>query len=257
MHLLWRIYDERFICRKMINPPVVTSLFFRLHLPAKMEWMSQYKAFIFDMNGTMIDDMQFHERAWFDVLVNQLGLNMTREEVKSHMYGSNYELFGRVFGPGKFSKQEMDILSLQKEKRYQEEFLPELKLIKGLDTLLLRAKLNHIQMAIGTAAIPFNVDYVLDNLNIRPYFPVVITALDVPVSKPNPDVFLKAAEQCGVAPHQCIVFEDAPKGIEAARRAGMRAVGITSYHTAAELQNENVLCIVEDYTDPVLNELIW
>ena len=225
LHLLWRIYDERFICRKMINPPVVTSLFFRLHLPAKMGWMSQYKAFIFDMNGTMIDDMQFHERAWFDVLVNQLGLNMTREEVKSHMYGSNYELFGRVFGPGKFSKQEMDILSLQK--------------------------------AIGTAAIPFNVDYVLDNLNIRPYFPVVITALDVPVSKPNPDVFLKAAEQCGVAPHQCIVFEDAPKGIEAARRAGMRAVGITSYHTAAELQNDNVLCIVEDYTDPVLNELIW
>ena len=219
--------------------------------------MPKFKAFIFDMNGTMINDMQFHEDAWYEILVNQQHAPLTRAQVKSHMYGKNEELFERVFGAGKFSKEEMNDIALQKEQQYQKDFLQHLKLIKGLDELLVKAKANNIQMAIGTAAIPFNIDYVLDNLQIRQYFKALISANDVAVSKPHPDVFLKAAEQLGIAPQDCLVFEDAPKGIEAARRAGMQAVGITSYHTAAELQNDNVLCIVSDYTDAVLNNLIW
>lgn len=218
--------------------------------------MSEYKAFIFDMNGTMIDDMQFHEEAWYRVLVNQLHAGLTRQQVKSHMYGKNDELFERIFGPGKFSKNEMDTIALQKEIQYQRDFLPHLKLIKGLDALLKKAMAANIQLAIGTAAIPFNVDYVLDNLGIRQYFPVIITANDIAVSKPNPDVFLKAAGQLGVEPNQCVVFEDSPKGIEAARRAGMMAVGITSYHSADELKADNVLFVIDDYTDKLLNELI-
>ena len=209
------------------------------------------------MNGTMINDMQFHEDAWYEILVNRLNAPLSRHQVKSHMYGKNEELFERVFGAGKFSKEEMNEIALQKEQQYQKDFLQHLKLINGLDALLVKAKTNHIQMAIGTAAIPFNIDYVLDNLHIRQYFNALISANDVAVSKPHPDVFIKAAEQLGVAPHECLVFEDAPKGIEAARRTGMQAVGITSYHTAEELQNDNVLCIVNDYTDEVLNRLIW
>jgi len=104
-----------------------------------------------------------------------------------------------------------------------------------------KAKEKNIRLAIGTAAIPSNIDYVLDNLQLRQYFPVIIGADDVTKSKPDPEVFLKAAKQLGVAPDQCIVFEDSPKGIEAARRAGMKAIGITSYHTAEELINDNVL----------------
>jgi HAD superfamily hydrolase (TIGR01509 family) len=219
--------------------------------------MPAYSAFIFDMNGTMIDDMHYHELAWHNILTGQLNAGLSREEVKHHMYGKNEELFERVFGQGRFSQQEVGAIALQKEARYREEFLPHLKLIKGLDDLLTKAKANHIPMAIGTAAIPENVDFVLDNLNLRSYFPVIITAGDVQVSKPHPDVFLKAAERLAIAPEHCIVFEDSPKGIEAARRAGMKAVGITSYHTADELMSDNVLCIVNDYSDPVLNEWIW
>ena len=217
----------------------------------------RYKAFIFDMNGTMIDDMQYHEEAWYHILVNRMKVNLTRQQVKSHMYGKNEEMFDRVFGPGKFSKEEIDAIVMQKETQYQKDFLPDLKLIKGLDALLAKAKSSDVKMAIGTAAIPYNVNYVLDNLNIRSYFPVIITANDVAVSKPNPDVFLKAAGELGIAPNECLVFEDSPKGIEAARHGGMQAVGITSYHTAEELKNDNVLCVVNDYTDALLNELIW
>ena len=219
--------------------------------------MPAYSAFIFDMNGTMIDDMHYHELAWYNILTGQLKAGLSREEVKHHMYGKNEELFERVFGPDRFSQREIEAIAMQKEARYREEFLPHLKLIKGLDDLLAKAKAKHIRMAIGTAAIPENVDFVLDNLQLRSYFPVIISAGDVQVSKPHPEVFLKAAERLSIAPERCIVFEDSPKGIEAARRAGMKAVGITSYHSADELMNDNVLCIVNDYNDPALDGSIW
>ena len=214
-----------------------------------------YSAFIFDMNGTMIDDMHYHEQAWYNILT-QLNSGLSREEVKLQIYGKNEEIFERVFGAGRFSKEEVSVIALQKEARYREEFLPHLSLINGLDTLLAKAAAAQIRMAIGTAAIVDNVDFVLDNLQIRQYFPVIITEADVQHSKPEPEVFVKAAERLGVAPAQCIVFEDSPKGIEAARRAGMKAVGISSYHTAAELQNDNLLCVVNDYADARLLELI-
>jgi beta-phosphoglucomutase-like phosphatase (HAD superfamily) len=74
-------------------------------------------------------------------------------------------------------------------------------------------------------------------------------------SKPNPQVFLVAANRLGIAPEECVVFEDAPKGIEATARAGMNAVGVTSYHTANELENKNVLFTIQDYTYKGLREL--
>ncbi|WCT11484.1 HAD family hydrolase [Mucilaginibacter jinjuensis] len=217
--------------------------------------MSKYTAFLFDMNGTMINDMHFHELAWYNILVDELNAPLTQEQVKLQMYGKNEELFERVFGPGKFTDEEVHAIAVRKELKYQEDFLPHLKLIDGLDTFLQQAKANDIKLAIGTAAITINVDYVLDNLKIRDLFPVIIGAEDVAISKPNPDVFLKAAEALGIAPENCVVFEDSPKGIEAARRAGMKAVAITSFHTAEELANENVLCAVNDYNDPALKAL--
>ncbi len=219
--------------------------------------MPKYSAFIFDMNGTMVDDMHYHELAWYKILVNELRANMSKEELRHQMYGKNEEMLERVFGAGKFSKEEIDDVADRKEARYREEFLPDLKLIKGLDQLLIKAKATNIGLAIGTAAIPANVDFILGNLKLWEYFPVIVTASDVTTSKPHPEVFLKAAEKLGVAPEHCLVFEDAPKGIEAARRAGVKAVGISSYHTATELANDNVLCVINDYTDTRLNELFW
>ncbi|MBT1703763.1 HAD family hydrolase [Chryseosolibacter indicus] len=219
--------------------------------------MPKYNAFIFDMNGTMINDMHYHELAWYKVIVEELGAPLTQEELKHQLYGKNEELFERVFGATKFTKEEVDSHSLRKELRYREEFLPYLKLIDGLDTFLTRAKSEKIKLAIGTAAIVGNVDYVLDNLNLRNLFSVIIGPDDVAVSKPHPEVFLKAAQGLKVMPEECVVFEDSPKGIEAARRAGMKAVGVASYHTADELQNTNVLCVINDYNDKTLNSLVW
>jgi beta-phosphoglucomutase len=218
--------------------------------------MPNFHAFIFDMNGTMINDMHYHEQAWFHVLVNQLKASLTVEEVRHQIYGTSAEMFERVFGKERFTKEEIDSISQQKEERYRLEFLPHLILIEGLNGFLTKAKAGNIPLAIGTAAPLPNIDFVMDNLNLRSYFPVIIGPDDVKRSKPDPEVFLKAASRLGIAPEKCVVFEDAPKGIEAAARAGMKAVGITSYHTAVELQRDNVLFTISDYNDVKLKRLL-
>jgi HAD superfamily hydrolase (TIGR01509 family) len=218
--------------------------------------MKSSTAFLFDMNGTMINDMHFHEKAWFDVLNNDLNANMTMAEVKRHMYGKNEELFERVFGKDRFKPEEAAAYSLKKEKKYQEAFLPHLQLIAGLDSFLEKAAAHQIAMAIGTAASLFNVNYVLDNLPVEKYFKSIVTAEDVATSKPHPEVFLKCADMLNVAYADCIVFEDSPKGVESALNAGMKAVVIKTYHEEKEFAHfDNVLMLVDDYNDPQLQQL--
>ena len=218
--------------------------------------MTKSQAIIFDLNGTMINDMHYHELAWHDVFVNQLKAPLTFEQLRIQLYGRADEIFHRIFGPGKFSMDEIDTITHQKEEKYREEFLPHLKLINGLDAFLEKLKSNKIPLAIGTAAPILNVDFVLDNLKLRHYFQAVIGPADVSVSKPHPEVFLKAASRLGIPAESCVVFEDSPKGIEAAERAGMKAIGVTSYHSAEELKNKNLLFTIEDYTDEMLRQLI-
>src|SRR5579864_8295287 len=96
------------------------------------------RAYIFDLNGTMINDMEFHIRAWTYILNKELKAGMTYDQVKSQMYGKNSELFSRVFGEGKMTKDEIDFWSMEKENRYQQLYRPHLRLINGLDQFLKR-----------------------------------------------------------------------------------------------------------------------
>ncbi|RSK50313.1 HAD family hydrolase [Hymenobacter rigui] len=215
------------------------------------------KAFLFDLNGTMIHDMDYHTRAWQQLLNEDLGGQFTREQVKLQMYGKNQEVLVRMFGPDRFTEEEMVSLALEKEKRYQEAYRPHLRLLPGLPEFLARAHQRGIPMAIGSAAIPFNIDFVLDTLNIRHYFAAIVSADDVTISKPHPETFLKAATQLGVVPTDCLVFEDVPKGAEAAINAGMRAVILTTTHEPAEFAHlPNILHFAPDYTDAFMQELV-
>jgi beta-phosphoglucomutase len=206
------------------------------------------KAFLFDLNGTMIDDMEYHAKAWSDILNNDLKAGLSYEEVKAQMYGKNDELLVRIFGKDYFLPAQITELSIEKEKRYQRAYRPNLKLIAGLQQFLEEAKQQGIKMAIGSAAIPFNIDFVLDNLGIRDYFIAIVSADDVTISKPDPETYLKCAEALGVSPEHCLVFEDAPKGVEAAQNAGMNAVVLTTMHETDEFeQYENVVAFIDNY----------
>ncbi|MEO8944842.1 MAG: HAD family phosphatase [Ginsengibacter sp.] len=206
-------------------------------------------AFIFDLNGTMIDDMGYHAKAWFDILNNDLKAGLTLNQVRAEMYGKNVELLDRVFGKNHFSPEREQEISVEKERKYQEAFRPHLSLIKGLDQFLQKTKEDGISMAVGTAAIPINVNFVLDGLNIRHYFKAIVTADDVIKSKPDPETFTKCAELMQVSPANCIVFEDAPKGVEAALNAGMSCVAITTMHPKEEFKKyKNVISFIGDYS---------
>ena len=217
--------------------------------------MNRFKAFLFDLNGTMIDDMSFHIRAW-DTLLNELGAGISTDRVKKECYGKNHELLERIF-PGRFTEREKDQISTNKEKKYQQEFRPFMQLISGLHDFLKRAHKKKVKMAIGSAAIQFNINFVLDELHIRDFFSCFVSADDVQYSKPDPETYLKCARVLNIEPADCIVFEDTPKGVEAAANAGMQAIVITTMHQPHEFTSfTNVMCFIEDYTSKELRMLV-
>jgi beta-phosphoglucomutase len=204
------------------------------------------KALIFDLNGTMIDDMSFHILVW-QKIVNDFGANLSVEEVKKQCYGKNGDLLERVF-PGRFTDAEKVAIGIKKETTYQEIYKQHLKLIPGLDAFLQKANAQNIPMAIGSAAIMFNINFVLDNLHIGHYFKAIVSADDVAESKPHPETFTKCADELGVAYQDCIVFEDAPKGVECAANAGMQCVVLTTMHPKEDFAAyNNIIGFVEDY----------
>ena len=203
-------------------------------------------ALIFDMDGTMVDNMMTHHRGWQKTLA-AYGLHLTLEEVMATCHGKNVEIIERLF-PGRFDLAERERISFEKESGYRAIFLPELRLVPGLAELLEIAHQHDIPMGIGTAAPKANVDVVLDNLHIRHYFKTVVHADDVEKGKPEPEVFFKVADRLGVPRPKCLVFEDSPTGAKTALNAGMKAIVLTTTHAAHEfLDIPSVLQCVPDY----------
>lgn len=217
--------------------------------------MQEARAFLFDMNGTMIDDMQYHIAAWYRIL-NEFGAGISLERMKEECYGKNHELIERIL-PGRFSEEEKDKLSFEKESQYQRDFRPHLKLVTGLEGLLKDSYQAGIKLGIGSAAIRFNIDFVLDGLSIRKYFDAIVSADDVAHSKPDPETWLKCAEMLGRPSTDCIVFEDSPKGAESALNAGMRCIIITNLHCQEEFNSyKNVVGFINDFNDIFINDFL-
>lgn len=190
------------------------------------------KGIIFDMDGTMVDNMMIHHRAWQQKL-KELGLEMTLEEVHQKVHGVNVEILEKLFGD-RFTLEERKKISWEKEETYRKIYKPELKLIDGLPAFLAKLKKQGYPLAIGSAAPPGNVDFILDNLDIRNLFDCVMHSDDVEKGKPNPEIYLKLTNHLGLKPQDCLVFEDTPAGAEAAWRAGCPMVIVTTTHQQSE-----------------------
>ncbi len=203
------------------------------------------RAFIFDMDGTLVDNMRFHTEAW-GKLLSENGVEMNAHDFMVKTAGkTNREILPMIFKD--ISEEKIAEFSNRKESLYQELFLPERKAVDGAVEFLEKAKSLGIKLAVATAAPNGNVEFILDGLNLRRFFDAVTTAEDVKNGKPDPEFFLVSAEKLAVAPENCLVFEDAFGGFEAAHRAGMKSVGITTVNSAQDILKTN--SVVEAHAD--------
>ncbi len=191
------------------------------------------RAFIFDMDGTLVDNMRFHTEAWGKMLAEN-GVAMNAHDFLVKTAGkTNREILPTVFGA--ISDEKITELGDRKESLYQELFLPHRQAIAGAIEFLEEAQSLGVKMAVATAAPNVNVEFILDGLDLRRFFQAVTTAADITNGKPDPEIFLRSAEKLGVEPENCLVFEDAVGGFEAAHRAEMKSIGIATVNSIEEI----------------------
>ncbi|MES2259243.1 MAG: HAD family phosphatase [Pseudomonadota bacterium] len=207
------------------------------------------RAFIFDMDGTIVDNMAFHTKSWIAFFERRGQVVDPDEFFRATAGRQGHEIMSHYLGR-QMSKEESAALDFEKESLYRELYAPHLATVAGFDAFIAGAGNDGVALAVATAAPNDNITFTLDGLDLRKHFKAVVGAADVARGKPNPDVFLLAAERCGAAPQECIVFEDAPLGVEAARRAGMRAVVLTTTLPAeAFAEFDNVICLARDFSE--------
>jgi HAD superfamily hydrolase (TIGR01509 family) len=197
--------------------------FMQLDIPA-----GNFAGYIFDLDGTLIDTMPLHYRAW-DAAMRGAGLTETlNEDLFYSLGGVPTRRVAQYFGEHYGIKLEPDHVAHIKERLYL-ELMAEVRLIEPVANFARKIARTHPR-AIATGGTPEIALPALEVSGLRPLFDIVVTPLDVPEGrgKPAPDMFLLAARRMGVAPETCLVFEDAGPGIEAALAAGMQVVRVPS-----------------------------
>jgi len=208
---------------------------------------SGIKAFIFDMDGTVVNNMGVHFQSW-RLFFAELGVAISDQELRRQVNGQpNAAILREVLG-SHLSEAEIARLGQRKETLYRDLYRQQIRPLPGLLAFLREAERLGTPMALATNAHRDNVDFVMGNLGIVSFFRVIVSAEDVRRAKPDPEVYLIAARRLGVSAGQCLVFEDSRPGIEAARRAGMCVIALATTHAPDELQGLPVLQVVADYT---------
>ena len=199
-----------------------------------MPTITRPRAAIFDLDGTVVDNMFLHAEA-FAVFAERHGLPTLTSADRARLDGRrNSEIFPVLFGR-EMSRDEWMAYEHEKEGLYREVSRGRLRLVPGLPALLDRLNANRIAVALATSAPALNVTHTLDEIGLAGAFPTIVRGDQVPQGKPAPDVFLEASRQLAVPAGDCVVFEDAPMGITAALAAGMRVVAVTTTFSAAHL----------------------
>ena len=213
------------------------------------------KAFIFDMDGTIIDSMPTHVLSWIQAL-SEFGKTVTAEQLHKNNWGNVYDVVRSIMGDD-LSEDQVKKVAVRKEELFRETYRSDLRLIDGLYAFLTDASKVGIPMALATNAGWDNINYVLDGIGIRDYFTTVISGIDVKRAKPNPEMFLKAACGLCVDPGNSIVFEDSANGVEAADAAGMRIVLVKTFHKPQSYDSHpSIIKTIHDYHEIMVEEIL-
>jgi beta-phosphoglucomutase len=209
--------------------------------------LPQARAAIFDLDGTLVDNMRCHAQAWAQT-ARRVGCERPLSFFETETAGKkSAEILAMLLGPAA-DPETVARLSAEKEALYRETFRAQLAPVAGARELLARLRQAGVPMAIATLAPRENRDFVLDGLALRPLFAHVIGAEQSPRGKPHPDIYLAAARALGVPAPECVAFEDAVNGVQSALGAGMDVVALTTASAASALAGAGARWVVPDYT---------
>lgn len=191
--------------------------------------MNEIKACIFDLDGVIVDTAKYHYLAW-KKLANELGFEFTKEDnerLKGVSRMQSLDILLQIGGLS-FDEHKKEELATKKNAWYVEYIskMDASEILPGVLDFLKHIRENNIKTALGSVS--KNAMLILKNIEMVEYLDAIIDGTKITNAKPNPEVFLKGAEELGINPSQCVVFEDAQAGIEAAINAGMYSIGIGS-----------------------------
>ncbi len=217
--------------------------------------MAEY-AVIFDMDGVLVDSYRAHFESWRR-LGRLHGLDMTEKQFAATFGRKSRDIINHLW-PNIAPEDDVPKWDQQKEQFYREMLKADFPEMDGAGQLLRALDRAGLAMAVGSSGPPENIQLVRDCLTAGELLKVTVTGMDVTHGKPHPEVFLKASEKLGVPPQRCAVIEDAPAGIEAARRAGMAAIAITGTATREQLAPRAHLVVdsLRELTPRIITDLI-
>lgn len=205
-----------------------------------------YNGFIFDMDGVIVDNYLYHIDAWRE-FCKRHGLSFEAEAFTRKYFGkNNTDILQALLGKS-LSDIEIDILGEEKESIYRELYQPFIKPLDGLKEFMSAIKMQGKKIAIASSAPQSNISFVVEKTGIKELVDVTVNGNMVRLGKPNPDIFLKAAELLRIQPEKCLVFEDSLSGIQAAINAGMQVLAVATTHKKEE--HDPALTIIGNFRE--------
>ena len=214
--------------------------------------MYQKYAVIFDMDGVLADTGPFHYESWVK-MANEIGKTFKKSFFEATFGQQSVPITRELVGIN-VDQNLVEKWAQLKEQYYREMVKDKIEPLPGVIDLIKNLKSMNFKLAVGSSGPPDNVKLLLSSLKIELFFDTIITAEEIQNGKPSPDVFLLAAQNINVKPQNCLVIEDAPVGVEAANRANMKCIALTTTHDIDELRSADM--IVKDLSFVNVNSII-
>jgi beta-phosphoglucomutase len=208
------------------------------------------------MDGTLVDTAELHFQAWQEAC-KEHSYDFTRADFAATFGQRNPEIIAKLF-PNRFTPEQVERFGERKEELYRAAARQGVTLLPGVAALLEGLHREGFGQAIGSSAPRANLELILDLTRIHDFLSAVVAMEDTTRGKPDPQVFLTAAQKLGVAPGQCVVFEDAVAGVQAARAGGMRCVAVSfvGHHPEEALRRAGADRVVHTLTEISVAEVI-